>query len=152
MKYNPVFLMAKVLCFIIMHTMIIHVSAQRISLGPHIEKNIKGSQLGISSSLVFKKHFAVGFYHQHEFNKFPEQVNENYDLSGIIIDFPLYIDTRLNLIGRLKPSLANQRFIMVIPAIETQFLIVEFLQVAGEVSYRAGYPAFAIKTNFLFNL
>ncbi len=126
--------------------------AQNVRMGPQVERNIQGIQFGLSASYVSGKSFALGFYHQLEANVYRESSGRYArEINGLILDFPIVIDKKLSLVGRLKPSLANRQFFLVIPATEMQFRAVRFLFVAGEISYRAGYPAFAIKTNVIIN-
>ncbi len=125
--------------------------AQKLTIGILAEKNCYGMQAGSSMAVTFPKLFTVGAFFQQEVKQATESDNRTIQLAGVLIDFPLIADERLALIGRVKPSIANEKFIVVIPAIETQVKIFDFLQLTGEVSYRAGNPAVALKTNLIIS-
>lgn len=154
MSMNPKFTLRKIVILAMIFLPLffsLQLKAQQLKFGFHAERNIYRVETGGAVTYLFPKHFGLGAYYQQEWGNPPETNARPYNLKGILIDIPFYYCEKIEFLGRFKPSLANGRFVVVIPALETRLTVLEFLQLGTEISYRAGYPAVALNMNFVLD-
>ena len=120
------------------------VQGQHLTVEPYYEKNIFGNQYGGILSWEFKKSIQVGGFYQQRL----QQANEtpvNYKFFGMYFKVPIYRQERLALSASIRGGLANNRFVIIVPGIETTFKVFNMLSIASIISIRGGTPALGAK-------
>ncbi len=121
--------------------------AQCITIEPFYEKNIFGKQYGGILSWEFKKGIQIGGFYQFSLDR-SKDLPVNYEFTGLYVDLPVYSAERLSLSASIRGGIANNRFIIIVPGIETTYQIMKSFYVASVASIRAGEPAISVKAIF----
>lgn len=118
--------------------------AQNITIEPYYEKNIFGNQYGANLSWEFQKGIQIGGFYQLSFYQLSE-ISINSEFSGLYFKVPIYSIKRFSFAASVKSGIVNDRFITIVPALETTLRIINNVSVAGVVSLRARSPALSVK-------
>jgi hypothetical protein len=114
--------------------------AQDLLLGVHSEVTVAGAQHGGLLSIESKKKFALGVLYQQEFRVRPEQEHIN-TLRAVQLQAPIVRSEKLSLLGNIRVGQANQKFLVVIPGVETRWSITKNSGISLGMSLRMGYPS-----------
>ena len=123
------------------------IKAQYVTIEPYYENNIFGNQYGSILSWEFKRNIQIGGFYQFSLDR-SKDMPVKYEFTGLYFDIPVYKAERLSLSASLRGGMANNRFIIIVPGIETTFQIFESFCVANVVSFRASKPSVGLKAVF----
>ena len=147
MKIKITFIIKPLLIIILYLLTISLVQGQHLTVEPYYEKNIFGNQYGGILSWEFKQSLQIGGFYQLSLSESGEN-KVNNEFTGIYFKVPLYRVERLSLSASLKGGIANKRFAIIVPGLETAFHVVKQFSIASVVSLRAGAPALEVKAIF----
>lgn len=123
------------------------IKAQYITVEPYYENNIFGNQYGCILSWEFKRDIQIGGFYQFSLDR-SKDIPVKYEFTGLYFDIPVYRAGRLSLSASFRSGIANDRFIIIVPGIETTFQIMKNFWVASVVSFRASKPSVGLKAVF----
>lgn len=112
--------------------------AQSFLASPLMEKTVMGNQYGSSLEYQSKKGHSIGAFYQ-------TTINKEYDYSGLTLNIRLLNYDKLSLYSFNRIGLANARFLVVAPAIETRYSLNKNFKLAGAMGIRAGEASIIFK-------
>ncbi len=128
---------------------------QDLSVSTGLEKTVAGTELHLSSGYVTKKNWSLGAFHQ---TKMVSTTVENANgkpgpgWSGLYFNAPIANTKKINVFLQVRTGINENRFIVVVPSIETNINLTKMISLSFGSSFRYSYPAFSFKTNVrLFN-
>lgn len=117
---------------------------QRMTIGLHSEHTVAGVQYGAVTGIESKKQFGVGVFYQMDM-KTPLEAEKKNTLYGIYLNAPLVKCDKLSFFGTLRGGLANEKFAVIIPGLETRINVGKRMAVAFGMSMRMNYPSVTSK-------
>lgn len=125
-------------------------AAQQISFSPLVERTVAGWQYG--SSLLYENSSKWGFgaFYQSIVRRGPEGITMKNPFAGILINTPVSKSEKLNLYVHTRIGLTNNRYVVLVPGLETELKLVKHLSISGVMSFRMGYPSAMGKVNIKF--
>jgi hypothetical protein len=142
----------KLFLALLLITLFVDLSGQDLSFSAGFEKTVAGSELHFSSGYVTKKNWSLGAFHQMKIENMAE---ENTNTSGktgtwygLYINAPIANTKKINVFFQLRTGLSENRFIVVVPSIETNINLSKVISLGIGSSFRYSYPGLSIKTNF----
>ncbi len=125
--------------------------SQGLSISTGLEKTVVGTELHFSSGYFTKNNWALGAFHQSKMTSITfESDNRKRETSwyGLYINAPLANTKKINVLLQLKTGISENKFIVVVPSIETNINVTKLISVSLGSSFRYSYPAFSLKTTF----
>jgi hypothetical protein len=122
----------------------------RVSAG--MEQTVAGSESILATGFQSKKKWSYGAFLQTRLT--PSIVEGASDLKsrswyGFYINAPLARTEKINVYFQLRSGLKEERFVVLVPSVETEIRITHHLHVSVAGSFRHQYPALSIKTHLL---
>ncbi len=105
--------------------------AQSFVASPLMEKTVLGNQYGSTLQFQSKKGHSIGVFYQ-------TTISNEYDYSGLVLNMRHLNYDKLSLYSFTRIGLANARFFVVAPAIETRYSINKNFKLGGAMGIRAG--------------
>lgn len=120
-------------------------AAQDIVLSAGAEKTVTGNQYGGSLMYETKKSWGAGAFYQAGIIRDNGEGSRENPFYGIALQAPLVRSQRISFIGILRTGLVNEKFVAVVPSLETRIQITPKAGVAVGAGLRSGYPSLAAK-------
>jgi hypothetical protein len=129
------------------------IQAQTLVLSTGIEKSVADMESQFMMGYQSKKQRSIGTFYQNGINRFISENNhEQSNWYGVFTALPIAKSEKISVHAMLRTGLMDQQFVVIAPSLETKIKVSKWLAVGVASSYRQGYPAFSIKTQFsLFN-
>ncbi len=124
--------------------------SQNLSFSSGLETTVAGTELHLSSGYNTKKNWGMGAFHQSKLaNKSLESGNTkpNDDWYGLYINAPIANTKKINVFFQIRTGINENKFIVVVPSIETNLNLTKIISLSFGSSFRYSYPAFSFKTN-----
>lgn len=142
----------KSLLILLLTILFFDLSGQDLSISAGFEKTVVGTELHLSSGYVTKKNWSLGAFHQMKIaNTVMADLNNNAKSGmgwyGLYINAPLANTKKINVFFQLRAGISENRFIVVVPSIETSINLSKVISVSVGSSFRYSYPGFSVKTN-----
>lgn len=123
--------------------------AQSMNVAFYYEKNIFNNQYGGIVSWQAAEGFQIGSFYQFSLQQSYEKQISN-EFAGGYVNIPLYKSNKLVLSSSIKMGIANRRFIIFVPSIETTFRFNSNFSMVFVGGIRAGNSLIGLK--MVFNL
>ena len=120
------------------------VYAQSIIFVGQSELTVSGPQYGLAFGYDFKSQWGGGAFYQSEIKRSHEVIVPN-SLYGAYLQIPLVKTDRIVFFARLRSGLSNEKFLVVLPGLETRVKMFRRTGCAFEMSMRMGYPSLSGK-------
>ncbi len=125
---------------------------QDVSLTAGIEKTVAGTELHFSSGYVSKKNWSLGAFHQMKIKNMAEENTKVNEITatgwyGFYINAPLANTKKINVFFQLRTGISENRFLVVVPSVETNINVSKVISFSVGSSFRYSYPGFTLKTN-----
>lgn len=119
--------------------------AQSLRLAAGVEKTVAGSQY--SSTLLFqiKSKWGLGAFYQTGLQKLPEGIVKKDPFYGGVLFAPLTRTEKITFYATLRCGVVNEKFLVVIPGLETQVRIFNRVEASFGMGYRMGYPSLSAR-------
>lgn len=121
------------------------IAAQDIVLAAISERTVTGPQFGGSLTYETGKKWGMGVFYQAEIGAMGNAEDAASRLYGGLLQAPLMISEKINFVANLRVGLANEKFIVAIPALETRLNVTKRTGVSFEMSMRMSYPSLSGK-------
>jgi hypothetical protein len=123
--------------------------SQQVMLSVQTEYTVAGAQYGASSMYETKKLLGGGVFYQTDVKAPAEGLAKN-TYYGVQVQVPLAKAERLNFFGTLRGGLVNEKFVVVVPGLETRINAGKHFAVSFGMSLRMNYPAVSSKLTWKF--
>ena len=140
----------KTILILLFTAFILPLYGQGLSVSTGLEKTVAGTELHLSTGYVTKNHWALGAFHQSKMTSFAFEGDNHRSGSswyGFYINAPLANTKKINVFFQLRTGIIDNRFIVVVPSVETNMNITRLISVSVGSSLRYSYPAFSLKTH-----
>lgn len=127
--------------------------AQTLVLSTGVEKTVADTESQFMMGYQSKKQWAIGTFYQNSLNKFISESNRDQSYwYGAFTTLSIAKSEKISFHAMLRAGLLDEQFVVIVPSLETKIKVSKWFSVGVASSYRQGYPAFSIKTQFsLFN-
>ncbi len=128
---------------ILFNAMTMLVNAQNLVLQLGAEKTVSVNQLGIVAGLELKKQWALGGFYQTDWKQTATEGTQTFSSTfyGFYLQAPLARTEKLGLFATLRTGLVENRFVVVVPSLETRYYITPRAGAALGSSIRMGHPS-----------
>ena len=118
-------------------------NAQDLVLQLGAEKTVSGNQFDASAGVELKKLFALGGFYQSDLKKQSTEGSSaaGYTFYGLFMQLPIVKCERIAFFANIRAGLAEHRFLVMVPALETRYEITPRYGVGFGSSIRMGYPS-----------
>jgi hypothetical protein len=130
---------------ILFSTISTFVSAQDIVISAGAEKTVAGTQYGATMMYETKKVWGAGPFYQTSFARDNGEKKLKNPFYGIAIQAPLARSERISLIAAIRTGLINEKFLVVVPSLETRIKMTSKAGVSVGAGLRSGFPSIAAK-------
>lgn len=123
---------------------------QNLTFSTGLESTVAGTELHLSSGYTTRKNWGLGAFHQSKLaSKSVESstTTPNGGWYGVYINAPIANTKKINVFFQLRTGINENKFIVVVPSIETNLNLTRMISLSFAGSYRYSYPAFSFKTN-----
>jgi len=120
-------------------------SAQDIVMSAGAEKTVTGNQYSGSVMYETKKSWGAGAFYQTGLTPDNGEGYLKNPFYGIALQAPIARSQRISFIGVLRTGLVNEKFLAVVPSLETRIQITPKAGVAVGAGLRSGYPSLSAK-------
>ncbi len=133
----------------------LNTQAQRLIIGAGMERTVAGTEIMGSLGYQNSGQWTVGGFYQQDMAL--PRLENNKSLStaswyGVFANIPLAKSEKITYSVQLRVGLAEQKYVQVVPSLETKIKITNWLAAGTGCSYRQGYAAFMVRTYVqLFN-
>jgi hypothetical protein len=140
---NLYFIYQRLPFIILLNVMTMLAHAQNLVLQIGAEKTVASNQIGIVSGLELKKQWALGGFYQTELRQTVTEGTQaiNSTFYGFYLQAPLARTEKLGLFATLRTGLVENRFVVVVPSLETRYYITPRAGAAFGSSIRMGHPS-----------
>lgn len=121
--------------------------AQSMNVAFYYEKNIFENQFGGILSWQAAEGFQIGSFYQFSLHQAYDEPITN-EFAGGYVNIPFYRSNKLALSSSIKMGIANRRFIIFVPSIETTLNINSSFSIVFIGGIRAGESLIGVKTVF----
>ncbi len=118
--------------------------AQSMVTAIQMEYTVAGTQYGSSFIYESKKQWGLGVFYQVGVTQSVEIFDKD-QFYGAQIQFPLVKSERISFFTSLRGGLVNDKFLVVVPGLETRINVGKRLGVAFGMSLRMNYPSVSSK-------
>ena len=128
---------------------------QHLTVSGGLERTVAGTESQIMLGYENRKEFSFGPFYQSKIMMKPFTI-ENGSVStswyGIYLNAPLVRTQKVSVYAQLRTGLADQKFIKLVPSLETKMKLTKVFSITIGSSFRHTYPAFLLRLNIsLFN-
>jgi hypothetical protein len=122
------------------------VFSQHLIMAAQTEYTVSGYQHGGAMAYETKKLWAAGAFYQTQFMT----VKEGYRhyLYGGYFQFPIVRSDKISLLGTLRGGMANSKFVVIIPGLETRITLRKRFSLGLGMSLRINYPSLSLRLIF----
>ncbi|MFZ5971724.1 MAG: hypothetical protein ACOYXA_09040 [Bacteroidota bacterium] len=127
--------------------------AQRLVIGTGVERTVAGTEVTAALGYQNAKQWGLGGFYQQDMVLPRLENNKNLPASswyGVFANVPLAKSEKITYSAQLRVGLAEQKYIQVVPSLETKIKITPWMAAGTGCSYRQGYAAFMVRTYFHF--
>jgi hypothetical protein len=129
-------------------------NGQRGVLSAGVEQTASGTEAIVAGGFQSRKLWAYGLFHQTRLVVNHENAGDpsNGTWYGLYVAAPLVKTEKMQVYAQLRSGLKDERFVIIVPSIETAIRLAPQWSISVGSSFRHMYPAFLFKTNIhLFN-
>lgn len=128
-------------------------NAQSFQISFKAEQTVKGPNFEIGPAYELKKQFGFGLFYQRSNTEYNDDGLSNFaSLYGLTLYLPLYASEKVSIRGMLRGGLVSDRFLVLIPAVETRWMILRRAGLTVSTGYRYGFPSGGIGLVYKINL
>lgn len=129
------------------------IQAQTLVLSTGVEKTVANIESQFMMGYQSKKQWTIGTFYQNSLNTLTNESNRSQSYwYGVFTTLSIAKSEKISFYALLRTGLRDEQFIVIVPSLETKIEVAKWFSVGVASSYRQGYPAFSIKTQFsLFN-
>jgi hypothetical protein len=113
---------------------------QHMILSAQTEYTVAGPQYGASTMFESKKQLGAGVFYQMDVNM-PGEKTEKDTFYGAQLQLPFAKSEKLSFFGTIRGGMVNDKFIVIVPGLETRIHVGKRMAVAFGMSMRMNYPA-----------
>lgn len=135
------------LAFAVTVLVTLDVEAQYLVISPVAEKTVIGWQYGSIVSFQKKSLWSFGVFYQKHFMDAADVATSGNLFYGIMVNAPLVKADKINFYFNTRAGLTNNRFIVVVPGLETELKLGRALSLSTLISVRMTYPSASLKVN-----
>jgi hypothetical protein len=123
------------------------VKAQQLVMQSGVEKTVAGLEYGANMFLETKRMWALGSFYQTRLNRDnPEGSLQMKNIFyGVLFQGPIMKNEKLSFLFNLRMGLVNERFLAVVPSVETRIHVSERTGFSVGTGLRMSYPSFSFK-------
>ncbi len=129
--------------------------AQHLNLSCGLETTIAGTESQFMLGYENKKQWSAGSFYQAKMMMKPftiESSNTSTSWYGIYLNAPMIRTQKVSVYAQLRTGLVDQKFIVLVPSLETKMKLTKSISATVGSSFRHTYPAFLLRLNVsLFN-
>jgi hypothetical protein len=118
--------------------------AQELVIAILAESTVAGPQYGGALGFEFKSKIGIGAVWQTELSTESENTNP-HQLYGGYVQVPISKSEKLALLANMRIGFSDEKYLVVIPGIETRLSVTKRLGVAFGMGMRMNYPAISGK-------
>lgn len=122
-----------------------NVEAQNMVVQTQSEYTVGGLQHGASLQYETASQWGLGVFYQTELEIREEAYDPGSTFLGVLLQAPLAKTQRLSFFALLRTGLVNDRFVAVVPGLETRVHISHRFGTAFGMGMRMGYPSLSGK-------
>jgi hypothetical protein len=127
-------------------------AGQDLSFSAGVEKTVAGTEFHVSSGYVTRKNWSLGGFHQMKLERSTSEDIIGSQTSGngwygVYVNAPIANTKKINVFFQLRTGISENKFIVVVPSIETNINLSKVISVSIGSSYRYSYPGVSLKTN-----
>lgn len=116
-------------------------SGQSLLVAPIVEKTVTGYEYGSAMMVRSVRGFAWGAFYQGGFERSAEGTAMANPFYGSTVYVPVVKCDRLNLLLNTRVGIVNRKFLVIVPAVETEIKLVDAVSLGIGMSLRRGFLA-----------
>lgn len=123
---------------------------QSLVVSSGLEQTVAGTELHLSTGYATKNNWALGAFHQTKISMVDVETTSTKPAAqwyGVFINAPIANTKKINVLIQVRTGLTEDRFIVVVPSVETQINFSKALSISFGGSVRYSYPGLSFKTN-----
>lgn len=122
-------------------------SAQKLMMQTGVEKTVAGFEYGAYLSYETKRMWALGSFYQTGLTRNnPEgKLAPKNIFYGMLIQAPIAKSERLAFLFNLRTGFVNEKFLVIVPSVETRVHVSSRLGISIGTGLRMGYPSLSAK-------
>jgi hypothetical protein len=137
-----------IILVLILVLIMVEASAQKLFLQTGVEKTVAGYEYVGSLSYETKRMWALGSFYQTGLTRNnPEGIlapKNNFYV--MLMQAPIAKSERLAFLVNLRAGFVNEKFLVIVPSVETRVHISSRIGVTVGTGLRMGYPSLSVKT------
>lgn len=118
---------------------------QNIVVSAGAEKTVAGNQYGGSLMFETKSSWGAGAFYQAGITRDNGEGYLKNPFYGIALQAPIARSQRISFCGLLRTGMVNEKYLVVVPSLETRIQITPKAGVAVGAGLRSGYPSLSAK-------
>ncbi len=131
---------------IVLFSILVKVSfSQDMVVAAGAEKTVNGNQYGGSVMYENRKLWGAGVYYQTGITPDNGEGYLKNPFYGIALQGPIASSQRITFFGVLRTGIVNEKFLVVVPSLETRILITRKAGATIGAGLRSGYPSLSAK-------
>lgn len=133
---------------IILVLTIMEANAQKLVMQTGVEKTVAGFEYGAFLSYETKRMWALGTFYQTGLTRNNPEGNfvPKNNFYGMMIQAPIAKSERLAFLANVRTGFVNEKFLVIVPSVETLVHISSRIGVTIGTGLRMGYPSLSVKT------
>jgi hypothetical protein len=136
------------ICIICVTLAVASCYGQHLTASMTAEKTIAGCEYGTSLAFQTKRLVSIGTFYQTGIPKATETFAQAKTFYGAYLALPLLRAERINFFVQSRVGLVSEKFIAVVPGVETELRIAGKLWISFGSALRMTYPSFTSKISF----
>lgn len=126
-----------------------HSAAQKVAISLTAEKTVLGVMKGTTISLINKKAWSIGVFHEtNEILGNEKHTTEKTRYSGLTTQIPLKKCGDIALLFHLNTGIINKKYFIITPKIETRIRLTQHLELGLDMGYRMSQATIGSKLIF----
>jgi hypothetical protein len=121
--------------------------AQQAFISVHNEYTVAGHQYGASVGYESKNQWGVSAFFQQEILAKDEPFEKD-SFYGLHLQAPLAKTPKVSFFAALRPGVVNDKFVVVVPGLETRIALSKRICVAAGMAIRMSYPCMSSRLLF----
>ena len=122
--------------------------SQALEASLSAQKTVIGTHKGIGLKYNIKNNWALGLIYQAYELPNQERSGSSQNLKAIVLQMPIKKCEEINVLFQVQIGHIDDQFMVILPAVETQFKVLQHLWAGLNMSYRYGHPAIGARCIF----